>query len=232
MACRRTVPAFLPFRAGACSLPPILRDLDLVGSELDQFRCPRCGSTDRERHLLAYLERLRPIEFRGKRILHFAPEPALRRWILSQHPLEYIQADLIPSEPEVVKIDITTMPFEAGSYDVLIANHVLEHVHDDSMALHEISRVLRSGGHAILQTPFVTRLPATLEIEGIRSASARLALYGQEDHVRLYGADLIARIEANGISSRTASHGELLSDIDSVRYGINPREPLLLFAKP
>lgn len=232
LACGHAVPAFLPFRAGVRSLSPILRDLDLVGSDLERFRCPRCGSTDRERHLLAYLEREQSIRFRGRRVLHFAPENVVRNWIVAQGPLEYIQADLFPSAPGIEKIDITEMPFESGHFDVVIANHVLEHVSQDSSAVREISRVLKRGGHAIMQTPFTARLPTTLENDCIRSASSRLALYGQEDHVRLYGADLVQRIEANGLSSRMKNHADLLADLDPIRHGVNPREPLFLFVKP
>lgn len=227
-----SVPAFLPFRAGVNSLSPILRDLDLVGSDLDRFRCPRCGSTDRERHLLAYLQREQSVQFQGKRVLHFAPESAIRNWIVAHEPLEYIQADLFPSALGILKIDITEMPFESGYFDVVVANHVLEHVSQDSNALHEISRVLKRGGHAIMQTPFATRLPTTLEIDCIKSAPSRLALYGQEDHVRLYGADLVRRIEAHGLSSRMKNHSDLLADLDPIRHGVNLREPLFLFVKP
>ncbi|MGH8292944.1 MAG: class I SAM-dependent methyltransferase [Gammaproteobacteria bacterium] len=226
-----TVPAFLPYRAGVRSLSPILRDLDLVGSDLERFRCPLCGSTDRERHLLAYLQREQSVQFQGKRVLHFAPESAIRNWIVTHEPLEYIQADLLPFTPGVLKIDITEMPFESGYFDVVVANHVLEHVSRDSNALREISRVLKHGGHAIIQTPFAARLPATLEIDCIKSAPSRLALYGQEDHVRLYGVDLVQRIEANGLSSRMKNHSDLLADIDPIRHGVNPREPLFLFVK-
>lgn len=226
-----SVPAFLPFRSGLSSLSPILRDLDLVGSDLERFRCPRCGSTDRERHLLAYLEREKSIQFRGRRVLHFAPENAIRGWIVAQKPQEYVQADLLPSAPGILKIDITEMPFASGYFDVVVANHVLEHVSQDSSALREVGRVLRRGGHAIMQTPYAARLPTTLELECIRSTSSRLALYGQEDHVRLYGTDLIRRIEAHGLSSQMKNHSDLLSDIDPIRHGVNPREPLFLFVK-
>lgn len=231
LVCRRSAPAFLPYRSGSHLLSPVLRDLGLVGSDLDRFRCPWCGSTDRERHLLAYLNRVCSVQFRQKKILHFAPEQSLRRHILGEAPLEYIQADLFPSEPDITEIDITAIPFGDGHFDVVIANHVLEHVDRDAKALQEISRVLKFGGHAILQTPFAALLPTTLEIAQVRSPEARQQLYGQEDHVRLYGADIIARFEANGLTAMVSNHTDVLADLDATRYGINESEPLLLFQK-
>lgn len=231
LICRRNVPAFLPYRKGSRGLSPILRDVGLVGSDLDRFRCPRCGSTDRERHLIAYLD-AQPFDlFHGKRVLHFAPEPHVRNFVTQRHPSEYILADLFPTLPSIVRMDLTALPTESDYFDVVIANHVMEHVADDSRALSEIQRTLRPGGHAILQTPFSPRLPATLEITAVRSPEARLQLYGQEDHVRLYGNDIITRFESSGLTSRTRTHQDTLSDLEPSRHGVNAFEPFFLYAK-
>lgn len=232
LACRRTVPAFLPYRKGSCALPPVLRDLGIVGSDLDRFRCPRCGSTDRERHLLAYLKSLSQGLFRDKRVLHFAPELSISRLISQHGPKEYIQADLFPANAQVVRMDLTAIPAKTDYFDVVVANHVLEHVADDRKALREIHRVLRPSGHAILQTPFSPRLPATLEIAAVQSSEARMQLYGQEDHVRLYGADIVARFESSGLMARIGRHAEVIPNIDAALYGVNANEPFFLFVKP
>lgn len=47
---------------------------------------------------------------------------------------------------EYKKIDATSIPYENGSFDVVIANHVLYHISDSQKALSEISRVLNSKG--------------------------------------------------------------------------------------
>ncbi|MCE7951138.1 MAG: methyltransferase domain-containing protein [Xanthomonadales bacterium PRO7] len=231
-ACGKSVPAFLPYRSGASALSPILRDLNLNGSNLNRFRCPRCGSSDRERHLLAFIERADSIQFHDSRVLHFAPEQAIKELILKNAPHEYVQADLFPAHPDVIKIDITRMPFESAHFDLVIANHVLEHVDNDSAALNEIFRVLRNGGHAILQTPYATRLPTTIEAEQVRSPDARLALYGQEDHIRLYGTDLFSRIERHGFIPRLRSHDDVLRDMGPDYHGVNANEPFMHFVKP
>lgn len=231
LVCKRTVPAFLPYRNGSRGLSPILRDVGIVGSDLDRFRCPSCGSTDRERHLIAYLGAYPVDLFLDSKILHFAPEQHVRNFVTQHLPHEYIQADLFPVNSSIVQMDLTALPTETDYFDLVIANHVLEHVADDSLALSEIRRTLRPGGHAILQTPFSPRLSSTLEIPTVRSRDARLQLYGQEDHVRLYGADIVARFEASGLTSCVRKHQDSLAEIDPHRHGVNAAEPFFLFEK-
>ena len=108
---------------------------------------------------------------------------------------------------------------------------MLEHVDDDLLALSELRRVLKVGGYAILQTPFSNKLTRTFSDPGIDSNYARFQAYGQEDHVRLYGRDIIARIESAGLKSRVATHDEVLADIDPLKFGVNDKEPFLLFER-
>lgn len=49
-------------------------------------------------------------------------------------------------------IDAQDIPFEAATFDVVIANHMLYHVPDLSKALGEIRRVLKSGGRLYAST--------------------------------------------------------------------------------
>lgn len=230
--CGHDVPTFLPYRKGLATLSQLLRDLDIIGSDLERFKCPRCGATDRDRHLLAYIQASGHIMLGGSNVLHFAPEACLRSWILEQNPAEYHQADLFPSSPEIQCIDITKMPFDDCTFDLLIANHVLEHVDDDLSALREVERVLKPGGFAILQTPYSARLEQTLKIKSPLSEASRLLIYGQEDHVRLYGIDVFERISSVGLISLSRTHEELLPSIDPWIHGMNHREPFMCFQKP
>lgn len=143
--CGHDVPTFLPYRKGLATLSQLLRDLDIIGSDLERFKCPRCGATDRDRHLLAYIQASGHIMLGGSNVLHFAPEACLRSWILEQNPAEYHQADLFPSSPEIQCIDITKMPFDDCTFDLLIANHVLEHVDDDLVGPEESASHPRAG---------------------------------------------------------------------------------------
>lgn len=233
VACNRHVGGFLPYRGGNASLSNAMRQLQLNGSDLDSFECPRCGANDRLRHLLLYMREMNIFErFGDARVLHFAPERALVSHVRQAGPRRYVCADIAPSHPDIERVDMTDMSFEDASFDVVIANHVLEHVTDLPSALREVARVLSPGGMAILQTPYSRRLTTTFEDAGIASDEARLILYGQEDHVRLFGANIVDEIaKMSGLVAMLRTHEELLPHIDSWKYGVNPHEPFMLFGR-
>lgn len=206
--------------------------LDVVGSDLDSFACPCCGAHDRERHLLLYMRETGLMERLGRMdVLHFAPEMHLSRLIAQAGPRSYRKGDLYPTAADVERIDLLGIPCAAESFDLVIANHVLEHVADDLAAVREIRRVLRPGGHAILQTPFSAKLHDTWSDPGIDNDCARLQAYGQEDHARLFGKDIFDRIVSGGLVACGGSHQELLPECDATKYGVNPREPFFLFLR-
>jgi SAM-dependent methyltransferase len=232
VACNRDVPAFIPFPGGWKSAPALMSALDVIGSDLDHYSCPRCGANDRERHLLLYLEQSGIFrEAAGLQILHFAPEPAVERMITQRIPRKYVRADLFVVAPGMERIDLHAIPYPDGSFDVVIANHVLEHVADDARVLSEIRRVLRPGGTAVLQTPYSAVLSRTIEDPAVTSPESRLQLYGQADHVRLYGVDLFERIVAAGFRSRQSSHEGALPDVDAAVFGVNRHEPFMCYSR-
>lgn len=231
-ACGQKLHFFLPFFGGVQSVPPVSTVLDMVGSDLGRYACPKCESNDRERHLILYCQRTMVAQFIPKsNILHFAPEKRFSSYIAGLAPACHVKADLYPSAPDVQRVDMLNMEFPDHSFDLVIANHVLEHVVEDARALSEIRRVLRPGGLAILQTPYSAMLTTTFEDSGIQSQSARKFVYGQEDHVRLFGSDIFKRFASAGFNSRIDSHESVLGDIDPDVYGVNPREPFFLFER-
>jgi SAM-dependent methyltransferase len=231
--CNHKVWRFMPYQSGSYGVPDLMHVLDLVGSNPDHFECPRCGAHDRERHLLMYLQSAGLITgLHGKDVLHFAPEKRLTPLIRATNPARYIRCDLFPNAPDIQRIDMMDIPFDTGTFDLVMANHVLEHVNDDTKALTEIHRVLKAGGIAILQTPYSRRLHWTWQDPGIDSAEACLQAYGQADHVRMFGRDIFDRIAAVGFESLIRQHSELLPNVDPVQSGVNPQEPLFLFRKP
>jgi predicted SAM-dependent methyltransferase len=232
-ACKADIGRFLPYRGGLKNVPHRMIELDVIGSDVDHFSCPRCRSHDRERHLLMYFDKFLVWDRVQKgRILHFAPERNLARQIKEYHPLEYIKADLYPVAADIQHEDITKLSFADNMFDLLIANHILEHVDDDAAALKEIFRVLKPGGLAILQTPYSTKLQTTFEDKAIIGAADRLQAYGQEDHVRLYGLDFFSKLECSGFISLVSTHEKILSNFDADLYGVNRREPFMCFQKP
>jgi predicted SAM-dependent methyltransferase len=214
-------------------MPQAMAELDIIGSDVEHFSCPHCRSHDRERHLFMYFDKILLWEkFRNSATLHFAPERELAERIRKLDPKIYIKADLYPASQDIVREDITKLSFNDETFDVLIANHILEHVPDDAAAMKEIFRVLRPGGIAILQTPFSNRLETTYEDAKISSDADRFEAYGQEDHVRLYGRDIFQKIESAGFKSLVKTHEQLLSGIDYSLFGVNYREPFFCFQRP
>ena len=231
--CGRFVFRFLPYRGGSAYAPPLMQVSEVIGSDPDQFACPWCRCHDRERHLFMYMTAFGLLaNLSGKRVLHFAPEKRLSLRMAALRPEQYVKCDLFPQSPDVKKVDLLEMPFEPSSFDLVIANHVLEHVSDDQQALVEMTRVLKPGGYAILQTPYSPMLHRTWSDPGINNERARLQAYGQEDHVRLYGRDIFERFESTGLKSLVKQHGQLLAHIEGRKYGVNEREPFFLFQKP
>ena len=231
--CGHRVGSFLPYNGGWSAAPPLMRALDVVGSDLDRFGCPWCGAHDRERHLLLYMRATGLMDrLSGMDVLHFAPERHLGREIARVRPRSYRKGDLYPVAADVERMDLLAIPCAAESFDLVIANHVLEHVADDLAAVREIRRVLRPGGQAILQTPFSATLHRTWSDPGIDTDGARLQAYGQEDHVRLFGRDIFERFASVGLVGCGGSHDELLGNCDATKYGVNPQEPFFLFRRP
>ena len=53
---------------------------------------------------------------------------------------------VLPESTEFLELDVQNMPFEDGSFDIIIANHMLYHIPDISKAIREIQRVLIDRG--------------------------------------------------------------------------------------
>ncbi len=131
-------------------------------------------------------------------MLHVAPELCFIDRFESLENLDYITGD-IESPLAEVKMDVHDIPFENDSFDIVFCNHVLEHVADDFKAMSEIHRVLKPGGWAILQIPFFDPIPdITFEDPSITDPKERDKVFGQDDHVRLYGKDYPERLEQAG----------------------------------
>lgn len=158
-------------------------------------RCPLCGSMERHRLLWLWLRAESDFFTAPLRVLHFAPEFGIKQRLSRQSNLNYATADL-GSRLADEHFDITEIPHPDGSFDVILCNHVLEHVAEDRKAMQELHRILRPGGWAVLMTPVGKGVPMTEE--GVIDPDARLRRFGQEDHVRLYGQDFYDRLRDAG----------------------------------
>jgi SAM-dependent methyltransferase len=197
--------------------------------------CPVCHGADRTRLMMLYLDEVLLAGERPVRVLHFAPEHGLYLRIKHHGNVVYTAADIYPPRyrqiPELVKADLTNLHFATASFDVVICSHVLEHVPDDGKAMREIRRVLAPGGTALLMVPLANDGLGTDEDSSVTSPEDRDRLYGQFDHLRLYGRDdFAARVAVAGFDvSWFNGFDQFASQAESL--WLNPRENLLI-ARP
>ncbi len=181
-------------------------------------RCPACGALERHRLVwLYFMRRTDLFDERQKDILHLAPEPCFSERLKSRFAQGYLTADL-NDDAAMVKLDITDIQFPEESFDVIYCSHVLEHVADDRRALSELYRVLRTGGWAILIVPIVG--DSTFEDSTVVDPMERLRLFGEADHVRVYGRDYIERLKAAGFETSVIMPSEFLDEEEITRMGI------------
>lgn len=185
------------------------------------------GTLSLERHRLFWLYLTKETSFFSEKlsVLHFAPEQAFLRKFKKQKNLNYTTTDL-NSPIADVKADICNLPFKDASYDFIICNHVLEHIPDDTKAMQELFRVLTPGGTAILQVPYEADRLSTFEDDTIIDQEERTRIFGQYDHVRVYGMDYFDKLRSIGFAVEALDYTATLSPEDIQRYRLAKGELL------
>ena len=185
---------------------------------LPRDTCPFCDSRPRQRLMWIYLSQiLRP----GDAVLHFAPEEALRKPLRRLRGVSYTSADLRSPFAEV-RVDLdddedVRAKLGSGAYSVIVISHVLEHVRDDVGVLRRLVGLNPEAGRVLVQVPSEPDRAGTYEDWSITSPEGRLRAFGQEDHVRVYGADVVDRFETAGARVRTIDWEQLCSPEQRVR---------------
>lgn len=171
------------------------------GKQRNNVLSPSTLSLERHRLLWLYLKNETDFfnETEKKKVLHFAPEQAFYKLFRNQKNLNYTTTDLFSPLADV-KADICDLPFTDNSYDVILCNHVLEHIPDDTKAMQELFRVLKPGGMAILQIPQDLSRTTTFADDSITNQKERAAIFGQYDHVRIYGLDYFDKLRSIGFT--------------------------------
>ncbi|RMA57768.1 class I SAM-dependent methyltransferase [Ulvibacter antarcticus] len=185
------------------------------------------GTLSLERHRLFWLYLKNETKFFTEKVkvLHFAPEQAFYTRFRKMKNLDYTTTDL-NSPIADVKADICNLPFHDDTYDYIICNHVLEHIPDDTKAMQELYRVLAPGGTAILQVPYEADRDKTFEDDNITDPKERAAIFGQYDHVRVYGMDYFEKLESIGFSVEAVDYTNKLSDKEIHKFRLAKGELL------
>ena len=156
-----------------------------------------------ERHRLMWLFLKNETSFftsnKKLKTLHIAPEQCFLKIFKTQKNLDYITSDL-ESPIADVKADICNLPFQDNSFDVIFCNHVLEHIPNDTKAMQELFRVLKKGGFGIFQIPQDISREKTFEDAYITDKIERTKIFGQYDHVRVYGRDYFNKLRSVGFA--------------------------------
>ncbi|CAM1363502.1 Methyltransferase domain-containing protein [Tenacibaculum sediminilitoris] len=171
------------------------------GIQRENALSPSTLSLERHRLLWLFLQQESNFFSSDKKlkVLHIAPEQCFLDLFRKQQNLEYTTSD-IESPIADVKADICDLPFEDNSFDVVFCNHVLEHISDDTKAMQELYRVMKMGGFGIFQIPQDLSRETTFEDDSITDPKERAKIFGQYDHVRIYGRDYFNKLRSIGFT--------------------------------
>lgn len=190
---------------------------------------PHSMSLERHRLLWLFLKNKTDFFSKQAKMLHVAPEFCFISKFKRMKNLEYITGDLISPWADV-KMDIQDIPFPDNTFDVIMCNHVLEHVDDDSQAMGEFYRTMKSGGWGIFEVPVDYNSAKTLEDPSINTPELREKHYWQADHLRLYGRDYAERLRAAGFIVEECDYLSELSDGERLRYSL-PAKEIIYFCR-
>ena len=184
----------------------------------DDAKCVYCGSLERHRLVWLFLKgKTTLFDGNKKLLLHVAPEPCIESRLKKTLGTGYLSADL-RHPGAMLKLDISKIDLDDNSFDVIICNHVLEHVPNDKEAIKEIQRVLKPNGWAILSVPITAEV--TYEDDSVSSPSERLKHFGQKDHVRRYGPDFIDRLLDAGFGVTRITPRDVATPDECITLGL------------
>jgi SAM-dependent methyltransferase len=202
-----------------------------IGRPIRRYsKCPRCGASERHRHLWLYLQNSTNLFSEPLRVLHFAPEWIIQKKLRRCPNLDYISADIDPHSA-MVKMDITDITYPDHAFDVVLCSHVLEHVSDDRKAIRELYRVLKPGGWAAVLVPLDHGRATTLEDPTVVLPEDRERLFWQADHFRLYGRDFKNRLEQAGFTVAVDSYRPEPKAEIARRFGLKPQDEIYVCTK-
>lgn len=200
------------------------------GTQRNNVLSPSTLSLERHRLLWLYLQNETDFFKSPKKVLHFAPEQAFYKRFRKMKNLEYVTTDL-NSPLADVKADICNLPFKDNEFDIILCNHVLEHIPDDTKAMEELYRVMKLGGMGIFQIPQDLLRAKTFEDDSITDRKKRAEIFGQYDHVRIYGRDYFDKLRSIGFTVEEVEYTSKISEDDVVKFCLAKGEIIPLVHK-
>jgi len=193
--------------------------------------CPNSMSLERHRLIWLYLKEKTNFFYDNIKFLHIAPEYCFIKRFKKLKNIEYVTGDLISPWADV-KMDIHDIPFNNDEFDVIMCNHVLEHVENDNKAMSEFFRVMKPGGWGIFQVPIDMNREETFDDPSITDPKEREKHYWQNDHVRLYGKDYGKKLASIGFDVIEDNYLKTLDITLVKRYALPENEIIYLCKKP
>jgi len=197
------------------------KNLDLgYGRFYKRAICPSCKSQPRHRSIYKYITENEIIpKNRHIKLLHFAPEKIFVDLFKSYLNIEYLSVDIDPKKAMIVE-DITNLSFKDSSFDIICCIHVLEHVVNDNKAMHEMCRILKKDGFALLDVPINCEQEKTYENPTIIDPVERTKAFWQWNHVRLYGTDFDSKLNEAGFKVNSGNLVSFFKEEDINKYGL------------
>ena len=187
------------------------------GNQRNNVLSPSTLSLERHRLLWLYLKNETNFFSAELKVLHFAPEQAFYKRFKKMSNLDYVTTDL-NSPLADVKADICNLPFDENEFDIILCNHVLEHIPDDTKAMQELFRVLKVDGMGIFQIPQDLNRDLTFEDDNITDKKERAKIFGQYDHVRVYGLDYFDKLRNIGFKVQEVDYTSKFSEEEITKY--------------
>lgn len=192
--------------------------------------CPRCNSKARHRRIWLFLQQNTNLFGNQISLFEVSPKYSFSRRFTRMKNINYVGADIYERPHISLMMDLTATSLQSDRFDAVLCIHVLEEIKNDLRAMEELYRILKPGGWAVVSVP--TRMDQlTYEDPTIIDPKERKRAFGEPDHVRIYGYDLVERLESCGFNVRV-DLADAVPLQTREKYGLRGDENIFYCIKP